>query len=191
MTQADFGLALTVFLIVASFTLTIRLGSYRQEQKKHRCYPLFKVRDAWVYLVAAGKLDKGDPLFLYYFDFVNIILRYSSDMTLRRLVAAIHRAEEQQASLKIQVQGILPQLDSYDPAVKAIVWDIYQATATLLIENSRVLSLLSRYPWLNYFLYKTAVWTRRLQDYFPYREAYLLAKRYGQASVTSPIIEST
>jgi hypothetical protein len=183
MTQADFGLALTVFLIVASFTLTIRLGSYRQEQKKHRCYPLFKVRDAWGYLVAAGKLEKGDPLFLYSFDFVNIILRDSSDMTLRRVVAAIHRAEEQ--------QGIFPQLDSYDPAVKAIVWEMSQATATLLLANSRVLSLLARSPWLPSFLDTPPVWTRRLQDYFPYREASLLAKRYGQASATNKLVANS
>lgn len=143
MTQATYGLALALFLIVASFVLSVRLGSYRREKRKHRRFKLFKVRDDWVYLVATGKLQRDDPLFLWFYEVINFFIRHTDPASLMNVVSALYEAQRQQLDPAEQhrLAQIKEQLRQQPPEVAHVIQDFYQTIFDILLQSSFLLRL--------------------------------------------------
>ena len=137
MTQADFGVALLVLIIVGGFTGYVWLGPYRRERLKHQRYRLFAVRDEWAYLVPSGVIQSNDPFFRYYFDLITGVLQATDQLTLRRLVDAFEKAECKGLTPEYEeLKRKMEELARRSPAALNVMEHFYQAVFTIIWENS-------------------------------------------------------
>ncbi len=183
MTQADFGIALLLFLIAAGFTLYVRFGPYRKEGKATQTYRLYKVRDDLVYLVAEGKLQEQDQLFQKFYHACNLFIQCAQHLTLKSLVAAFRDARRKKLDLAEEDtwKQIHEKLQYQDPAVVKIVQGFYQALLDTLLENSLLLRFISRYTWAHSMLRWFAGITENVR-YIPLqREAFVYYREYARA----------
>ena len=142
MTQANFGFAFFVLLIVGGFTVYVWFGPYRRERLKHQRYRLFAVRDEWAYLVPSRIIQSNDPLFKDYFNFITAMLQATNQLTLRQLVNAFEKAEltPEYEELKRQME----ELARRSPAALNVMEHFYQAVFTIIWENSLTLRIVVR-----------------------------------------------
>jgi len=111
----------------------------RRHFQKSRVYPLYAVRDKFVYLVAAEKLEEDDVLFQEFYKAINIMIPNSKQLTLRNFVNAIVDARRkghdpaQDEKLK-EIQKALARVK--DDEVKKTIISFYDTVLSLLIRNS-------------------------------------------------------
>jgi len=183
MTQADFGIALLLFLITAGFTLFVRFGPYRREGKIVQTYKLYKVRDDFVYLVAQGKLQEYDRLFQSFYRASNFFIQHTNHITLKSLVAAFRAARERKLDPAEEEhwKQIHEELQHQDQAVITVVQEFYQALLDILIENSLLLRIGSRHTWAHDALRWFAGITEHFRYAPPQRQAYTYYRDYARA----------
>lgn len=150
MTQADFGIALLTFLIIAGFTLYVFLVPYRKEGKIVQTYKLYKVRDELIFLVAQEKLKEQDLLFQKFYSAINFFIQHSNHITLTSLVSAFRDARKKKLdpAESENWEKIHESLQRQDEEVVRVVYEFYQALFSILEENSFLLRLISRYSWI-------------------------------------------
>jgi len=132
---ADIGLIgiITVPLLVALCGLRIAL---RGQFMRVRKYPLFKVRDDLVYLVATDKLRESDFIFRSFDKAVTYWIQDAEDIHLRSLLEA--RLKGLDPAEQARFEKIIKALETRDPEVRMVVHEFYTSMLRILRQNSRV-----------------------------------------------------
>ncbi len=184
MTQAEYGVILSILIIVLAFTGYHRFGPFRLEMRRIQRYRLFALRDKLILLVAEGKIKEEDSVFQFLYTGLNKIIPHAKPLSLRRFVGAIRASalvEEKEFE-----KDILGAINHKDPAVREVAAELFNTLADILITQSfsvrvsvavglagykfttrlrRALSHLFRTEGEAYELYKTVrTRTRELED---------------------------
>jgi hypothetical protein len=147
MSQADYGIALTFFVITAAFTMFQRFGPLRSERLKVDRYRLFAIRDRLVLLVASDKIREEDEVFQFLYGNLNRILPRAKPLTLLALVNALNESEFQKFRIDEKFRThFLDAVNHHDPVVRAVARDLFQVLARILCNRS-------------YFVWASASWT--------------------------------
>lgn len=139
MTQADYGVALTLFLVTGLFTVYQRFGPMRQERLKVCRYKLFALRDELVRLVAKNKIAEDDPVFRFLYDGVNQIIPQTKPLTLWGLVQALKHSEFARVRDDESRQWFLSIVNHQNPSVRSVARKFLATLADILFDRSPVI----------------------------------------------------
>jgi hypothetical protein len=154
--------------------------SIRREKAIAQKYPLYKVRDDLVYLVAEDKLSEDEELFQLFYGFTNHLIKTTKKtLSLKTILQGIATAEENPAEEQ-RLQRVLEELKSKDVEVVQAVDSLFTAIKKILVENSLTLRIAYR---LQQVWSSAAESLRPLFDYLsPQAEAYKTYRQYSRAS---------
>jgi len=155
-----------IFIQVLILLMFWFLIARRHLQMSH-AYPLYAVRDKFVFLVAAGKLKEQDPIFNEFYKVTNIMIQNSKALTLRRVVNAVEEAKRKgfDPADKKRVEEIVKALQKLDdPLIKDAVFSFYEAMYSLFLSNSKILRIET---WLHYsFIPRITEFQKRVSNIF-------------------------
>lgn len=152
MNQADFGVALMLFLVVSGFTLYVRFGPYRRERRKARRYRFFAIRDRLVWLVAEEKLVENDPAFQFLYEGVTRIIPAAKPLGLKDVVATLKASQFVDEQRLRVIKNIL---EHKDKEVREVAADLFSAIVEVLLARSLFVRL-ARIGFHGYFFTKQA-----------------------------------
>ena len=133
------------FAGVAAFNVRARL-LFRTQDSIIQKYQLYKVRDDLIHLVATEKLSEDDPVFQDLYELVNFLACRIDVLNLKNLLAAMREAEEKGVSPTDQKLG--EALAKKDLEVRATASEFFSVMQGILIENSTLLRLMTKYRWI-------------------------------------------
>lgn len=87
--QADFGVALTIFSVTFVFFAYNWFGPLRKAQRESDKYKFYAIRQELVILVAEGKVSEDDEAWQFLYRGVNILIKNLDSLTLGTVVRAI------------------------------------------------------------------------------------------------------
>jgi hypothetical protein len=144
--QADIALLSACFFILA-ISLWCAFRALKRDSWAVQKYKLFKVRDELIYLVATGKLPEDDLIFNRFYKASTFFIEHSNEINLVNWIAAAEQARKKglDPAERANYNEIQKRLKHASPEVKKAANDFYEAFLLILVENSLVLRLISRF----------------------------------------------
>jgi len=165
MSQADFGIALMLFLLVLGFALYCLCWPLRRERLKTERYRLFAVRDRLVRLAADGQVQEEDELFQFLYQGVNRIIPRTELLKLSTLVEALNSSTFKEFRESHEFEKIMTSILQSEPPVRETASQLFTTIAEILIARSLFVRILvmSRLAVLSTSLASHALrwWLRR------------------------------
>lgn len=173
MAQAEYGVILSILIIVLAFTAYHRFGPFRLEMRRIQRYPLFAIRDKLILLVAEGKIKEEDSVFQFLYTGLNRIIPNAKPLSLHRFVRAI-RASTLVKDKEFE-ESFLGAVNHADPAVREVTIELFDTLTDILIAQSFMIRISIN---IGFAGYKFTAWLRRtLSRFFKTQgEAYELYK---------------
>ena len=132
MTQADFGVALALFIVTLIFVVVQRI-ELRKQQRRVLRYPLFRVRHNLVCLVANKTIAERDPAFKFLYEGVNELIPQIKPLSLRAIVSALRNSSLLNQEIFRQ---FLADLANRDPAVSQAAVNLFSTLDQILFNSS-------------------------------------------------------
>lgn len=137
MTQAEYGLALSFFMIVGIFSVYQRVGPLHRERLRVSRYKLFAVRDELVLLVAEKKISEDDDVFRFLYDTINRLIPHTKPLTLWDLVEGLNATQLARARDDDELRRrIKKSVDHSDMAVRKVARKFFAVLAEILLDSS-------------------------------------------------------
>jgi hypothetical protein len=155
--RADVLLLTAVGLVLMGGIVAAHVTLHRDRARVQK-YPLYRIRDKLVYLVASGRLDENDFIFQSFYGAANHLIKRTSTINLKTFVSALEEARRNglDPAMKERRDRIERELKAKDDAVIAVVGEFYQIIVAILMENSWFLRAIRHYAWLRRLLAKLA-----------------------------------
>lgn len=115
----------------------------RQASRDRSRYELFALRDHFMWLVIEGTIDRHDPLFERYYDFVNTLVNHTDKCNLALFAELVLKADPlpgQATSFKKHLAKIRKKPKAFQEAINQI-YDVIDKT---MVRNSTIFRFLKR-----------------------------------------------
>jgi hypothetical protein len=132
MTQGDLGLAVSMLILVAGFTLYEFAVPLRNEKRKTQRYQLFACRHRIVMLVADGKIDEDDEAFQFLYQSVNYLIPHAPHLSRLDIVRAAFASPISKLADDEFRERFVKMLNHDDPAVRHVAHEFFAALAKKL-----------------------------------------------------------
>lgn len=134
---------------IIAIAIAVAYSMYIKTLRLRSTFSLYKVRDQFVYLVASGVLTEDDPVFKYYYERINLLLKLSPNVGVDDIIQVMlqqyKKSPERFNELVSQAKAKADKLSeepsfSHDQAKQA-VRDYYQSIKLMVLCHSSMLRL--------------------------------------------------
>jgi len=135
--------------VIIAVAIAVAYSMYIKTLRIRSSFNLYRVRDQFVYLVASGVLEEDDPVFKYYYERINLLLKLSPNVGVDDILQTLmqqykkspEKFNEYVSKAKSKADRLSEEPSFQNVEVKAAVVAYFQAIKLLVLCHSSVLRL--------------------------------------------------